>query len=190
MMQLSKKLRKAFVRTLIDMQPMGKPFSRMDAVAFSWLTGLDATHFVREQNPEFPDDKRHIKVNGCARSWNRSIDGYDETQAIKRAMRSAISSDLRDFLSAIEPAECTHCGSTEQLTVDHVAPPFNIIASEFVSEYGDKITLAHNENGVGNRFADADLEAAWIAFHASRAVYQVLCRSCNARKGARMEDAA
>ena len=31
--------------------------------------------------------------------------------------------------------------------------------------------------------ADPDQEARWIAFHASRAIYQVLCRSCNSAKG-------
>lgn len=39
--------------------------------------------------------------------------------------------------------------------------------------------------GCGDLIADIDLEAHWIAFHAARATYQLLCRSCNSRKGAR-----
>lgn len=187
-MQLSKKLRKAFTRVLIDSQVVGKPFSRGDMAAFRWLTGIDADSAVKTPNPEYPFDSRHVYVDGRSLSWNRAIEGYDDHQKLKRTMRSIIRQDLRDFLSAVEPQECSHCGAVDDLTADHADVPFDAIASDFISKYGP-IAVEHKANGVGDRFSDAGLEASWIAYHAANATYQVLCRSCNASKGKRQLEA-
>ena len=183
-MELSKKLRKAFTRTLIDMQPVGKPFSRADKAAFNWLVGVDAKSVTKVPNPEIPKDTRHIKVDGQSLSWNRAIDGYSEEQKLKCTMRSIISLDLRDFLDAVEPKECEKCGATDDLTADHEHISFDAIAEGFIREYGP-IEVEPKSNGVGDMFADIDVEAKWIAYHAALATYQVLCRSCNASKGKR-----
>lgn len=182
--RISKKRRKELTRALLDSQPLGQPFSRDALSAFNRLTGFNAAHVVRLPNPKFPRDTRHVAVNGRTESWGRAIDGYDDTQKLKRVMRRIISLDLRDFLSALEPCECEQCGATADLTVDHVDPPFDTIATDFIRNHGP-IAIEKRPDGVGYGFADLDMEAQWIADHAAHAVYQVLCRSCNASKGKR-----
>lgn len=185
---LSKKLRKTFTRALIDIQEIGKPFSKGDLAAFKCLVGIEAANVVKIPNPEFPQDTRHIKVDGKPFSWNRAIDGYDEIIYLKKAMRDIISLDLRDFLSAADPCECAFCGAVDDLTVDHAEIPFDTIASNFIERHGP-IELDQTSSRVSGKFADMDIEAEWIAYHATNATYQVLCRSCNARKGKSLEAA-
>ena len=182
-MELTKKLRKAFTRALIDIQAVGKPFSRGDLTVFNWLVGVDAANAVKMHNPEYPSDTRHVYVDGTSLSWNRAIDGYDDHQKLKRTLRNIIASDLRDFLDEAE-CECVLCGVTDDLTVDHVDPPFDDIAESFIATHGP-VHVAPKANGVGDCLTDINQEAAWIAYHAAQSTYQVLCRSCNASKGKR-----
>jgi hypothetical protein len=181
---LTKKLRKAFVRALIDSQTISKPFSKSDLAVFKCLVGVDASSVVKVPNPEYPQDTRHIKVDGESLSWVRAIDETDELVHLKKVMRNIIAPDLCDFLSAVEPSECACCGATEDLTADHADSPFDEIAVGFIDAKGP-IALTPKTSGVGHRFTDMQLEAEWIAYHAANAVYQVLCRSCNASKGKR-----
>jgi len=180
--RLSKKLRKAFSRALIDLQPVGKPFSQNDLAAFRCLVGIEAKQAVKIPNPEYPKDTRHIYVDGSPFSWVRAIEEYSDASYLKKIMRNIVSCDLRDFLSAVEPQECNCCGATDDLTVDHVDLPFDTIATQFIDQYGP-IQINEESSRVGGAFLDINLEAKWIAYHAANAVYQVLCRSCNARKG-------
>lgn len=182
---LTKKQRKAFARALIDLYPYGKSFSKKDAAVFWWLTGLEAANVVKMPNPEFPNDPRHVTLDGKATSWVRAIEGWSEEQSLKRTMRLIISKDLREYLSCQEPCECANCGATEDLTTDHADLPFDTIAENFIREFGP-VETDDKENGVGNKFVDLDLEAKWIAYHAANATYQILCRSCNASKGKRV----
>jgi hypothetical protein len=186
---LTKKQRKLFARALIDAQPLYKPFSKRDTEVFAWLVDEDIPDAVKVRNPEYPKDTRHIYVDGESFSWVGRIDEIDPVQKLKRIMRSIIAPDMREFLSDNYACECAFCGATNDLTVDHADLPFDTIASQFIRQHPN-ITLEKKDNGVGHRFACTNLEAEWIAFHASLAGdYQVLCRSCNASKG-KLEDAA
>lgn len=99
-------------------------------------------------------------------------------------MRDAIQADLDDAFDAIEPKECAICLATEDLTCDHTDLAFVDIANEWIATRGT-VVIKDGPHGVGSVIADIDLEADWIAFHASRATYQIACRSCNSQKGAR-----
>jgi len=187
-------------RAIIDRNQIDVPFPPGDVAEFADVTGTNVTFAVRRINPTFPKDPRHVHVIAYdwsePREWswvkaiNISRDRDPEEAARMRrhqheqkALRYAIARDLRDFLDAQDPAECVSCGPADDLTADHAGEPFVKIARAFMDEHGP-LELRETP-GMGATLASLDVEAAWIAFHASRATYEVLCRSCNSRKGAR-----
>ena len=185
----TKKSRLARCRALIDRQMFDQMFSEADLDEFYEITGAPVLAAVRTTNPTWPNDPRHVRVqilDGVWEelSWVDCINGCNSRSELKKVLRGEIGSDLVDFLSAIEPRECSRCKSTANLTVDHKDEPFDSIAEAFIATHG-QIEIAVGPSGSNDIIADRDLAAEWIQFHAGRAVYQVLCRSCNASKGKR-----
>lgn len=190
MIKPTKKWRLEKAREIIDRNKMNIPFSDQDTKEFAEACEQPITGAVRKINPQYPSDPRHLhtEIDGiwAARSWRKFIHPVPPIQQAKRIMRHVVGDDMRDFSGCVDPRECAWCGSTDDLTVDHVAPPFDDIASEYIEMFGlpefqEPATLMD----VVNCFADIDVEAQWVAFHASRACYQMLCRSCNSKKGKR-----
>jgi hypothetical protein len=184
----TKKWRYEKAREIIDRNRLNHPFNNQDLIDFSTICEKTITGAVRKINPQFPSDPRHLhtEVDGkwAARSWKKWIYPESPEATAKKAMRDCVREDLRDFLSCVDPQECVTCGSTNDLTVDHVFPPFDDIANKFINDFGlPKIIESTNHDIVFHEFESIDLEASWIAFHASMSCYQVLCRSCNSRKG-------
>jgi hypothetical protein len=101
---------------------------------------------------------------------------------LHKVLRDAVADDLRTYRSDNAAAGCRQCAGADDLTTDHVDPTFFDIAEDFIATELN-LPLASGATGRGAILADPDQEARWIAFHASRAVYQVLCRSCNSAKG-------
>jgi 5-methylcytosine-specific restriction endonuclease McrA len=187
-------------RLIIDRNQLDVPFSAEDVAEFADVTGTHIRFAVRRRNPAFPKDPRHVHViaydwtSPQEWSWVKAINisrDRDPEDALRmrrhqreqQALRYCIAKDLREFLDSQWPAECAACGSTDHLTADHAGTPFIHIAREFISLLGPIELL--DTPGMGATIADANMEATWIAFHASRASYSVLCRSCNSKKGAR-----
>ena len=190
MAKITKKWRLEKAREIIDRNIMNVPFNHNDTSEFAEVCEQPITGAVRKINPQYPTDPRHLhtEINGvwAARSWRQFIYPLSPLQKAKSIMRHVISEDLRDYASCAEPKECAICKSSEDITVDHVAPPFDDIAKEFISLYGvPEMQEPKTLLDVVNCFADVGVEARWIEFHASRACYQLLCRSCNSRKGKR-----
>ena len=187
-------------RALIDTQPMNVPFDDEALSAFSLLTGTALSMAIRRRNPAFPSDPRHVHVLAYGWdepqewSWRKAIDAAYardpaehrrtlQLQEQLRAMRFAVRSDMREFRDAAEPQECSGCGATEDLTCDHAGTPFIRIACDFMAQRG--LLPLKSQPGCGQVIASIDDESEWIAFHASRSSYELLCRSCNSAKGAR-----
>jgi hypothetical protein len=188
--KITKKWRMEKAREIIDRNFMHVPFGFDDLTEFSFVCGHEITGAVRKINPEFPNDHRHLhtEIDGvwAARSWRKLITPLSELQRAKTIMRAVIRTDIREYMESAEPQECAQCESVDDLTVDHVAPPFDYIAAAFIEENGiPEIHIPENPFNIIDRFECPDLEAKWIAFHASMACYQILCRSCNASKGKR-----
>ncbi len=186
--RITKKWRIEKAREIIDRNRIDVPFCESDTAEFAGVCEQPITGAVRKINPQYPKDPRHLhtEIGGVwdARSWKQFINPISMLQKTKLVMRHVIWEDLRDFASCAEPKECAICGSTEDITVDHVSPPFDHIATEFILANGlPEIKDPDSPLEVVNQFTDINLEAKWIAFHASMACYQLLCRSCNARKG-------
>lgn len=196
--KMTKKARKEAVRAIIDRNSHGVAFDGDDVANFRDLIDRDdIAGVMRVENPTFPGDPRFIRVDhGDGQwvpfSWNKAIDGWvaDSPPIVMRAMRHAIRDQMREFreegFNDLVPAECETCGALDDLTVDHVNPPFSAIVKQFTSEYGVP-ALKEGRDGEGRVIANADVEASWAAFHAHHADFQILCRSCNASKGARIK---
>lgn len=188
--RITKKWRKEQAQLIIDRNVLEVPFSSADASEFSEVCQHDIEGAVRKVNPQFPSDPRHLHMlvddQWQPYSWNKLISALTPEQEVKRVMRFAIRDDLADFRMSVDPQACEQCGSTEYLTTDHMLEPFDNIANDFIAESGlPKICKSPCANMVVSIFADMNQEADFIAYHASRATYQLLCRSCNSRKGKR-----
>lgn len=190
MKPLTKKARIEKARAIIDRNVLDLPFSAEDLAEFIEITGMKhITGAIRRVNPTYPNsDPRHVRVikDGVeeAQSWVNSIRGKKPNAHLQQALRIAINPCTKAFKETVKDQNCAHCGSDDYLQVDHVDPPFQAILEAFIEHKDGRIELKNEVNGIGWEMADMDVEAEWVAFHASRAKYQILCRSCNASKGA------
>jgi DNA-binding transcriptional regulator YdaS (Cro superfamily) len=195
--RLTKKSRKDRVRQIIDSYEFDVPFSQEHVDELSKLTGVCLTEVQRKFNEQYPSDPRHLRVRYCGIdaanddpmvddegltpfSWNKAISPPKALTEAKKVMRDAIKSDLKEFREAVDPA-CEACGATEDLCADHLYP-FDAIVDEFIEQHGMP-ELKDGPPGAGKVIADEAWHDAWVLFHTERAVYQLLCRSCNASKG-------
>lgn len=182
-------------RALIDSHGFDQVWSSAAVRELAALTGTPLRAVIKKRNAKFPNDLRHLHVLAYdwttpqQWSWNKAIEfeGRDEARIRRKqldALRDAVRADLADFLAAaVQACAGEGCRAMHDLTVDHVAPPFIEIAEAFLAERGP-LALVATDGGCDVIAEDAVL-AEWVAFHAARSTYQVLCRSCNARKGAR-----
>lgn len=120
-------------------------------------------------------------------SWfqlsNFKINTYKDN--LINAMRQAISSDTEKFRETAEMI-CIACGSTERLQVDHIYPPFKKIRDDFwdENEESPKVFANHEVyNCAVFRDEDIDYHNKWVEYHNKKAKYQILCSTCNQRKG-------
>ena len=183
---LTKKASMDMLRCRIDANVIGTPWVADDVDFFNLICGSSFHGVKRMHNPSYPSDPRHIhtcEFGGEWRefSWNKAINGEGK-RPLHKVLRDAVADDLRTYRSDNAAAGCQQCAGADDLTTDHVDPPFFDIAEEFIASERD-LPLSRGASGRGAILADLDQEARWIAFHASRAIYQVLCRSCNSAKG-------
>ena len=186
--KLTKKHRKARCGEIIKSYDVDTYFTKFDIDELNSLLGAQFQSAMRRINSTYPSDPAHLWVlydmgDWTPVSWNNLISPKSDRQKRHKAMRFSVASDIDDLRNTMG-AECENCGASENLQVDHLAPPFMQIADEFISDNG-MFEIINNDDGAGWVFLDQESEALWIAFHASRATYQVLCRSCNASKGAK-----
>lgn len=190
----------ARAREIIDTYAIGAPFSATDLAELADLTATEIRSAQRMLNPMFSADPRHLYVIAYdwtepqQWSWRSAIEDAhrkDPVEAIRQrqhqkrmaALRHAVSYDLRDFRLSVTNPSCAVCGNTEDLTTDHMEPTFIEIAMAFLKLHPS--FALRKVRGCCDLIQDMDLEAEWVTFHAGRATYQLLCRGCNSRKGAR-----
>lgn len=184
--KMTKATKVALVQALIDRNEYGVPFPDDDVVRLNELLGSDFKEVRREHNAHYPANKRHLSCDGRATSWRAYIYPQNERQWLHKAFRYAIWEETDHWLAEQEHKWCAECFSTDDLTTDHIDPPFSVIADRFIAMTG-VIPLEKSIYG-GWEFADEKQRAAWLAYHNAEANYQVLCRSCNSRKGARIAE--
>jgi hypothetical protein len=184
----SKKDRKAAVRELIDRYQFSYPFNAKDTETINKLTGWNFAGYKRVKNPVWRTDLRCLAhtTDGTTwevASWNKAIDNYGTFNNLLEALRLVVRPQMKDY-AAQNVSKCTTCSAEENLTVDHKAPPFTALVRKFMeANPGLMDTLGNDNNGVGWYIADATASAEWAQFHKATATYQILCRSCNSKKG-------
>ena len=186
---MTKTERKAAVRALIDAQRFDWPFSAYNVEQINRLTGWDFKGYKRVRNPTWKDDQRCLAhtVDGetwVIWSWNKAIDGNSGFNDMLEAMRLAVQPQMHKFATSSTNA-CVMCQSSEFLSVDHKDTPFIVLARNFVKRNPGLLNaIANDGTGEGWYIKDADVFDAWVDFHDEGATYQILCRSCNSKKGA------
>ncbi len=193
----------AEARAIIDSYPLNKPFAKKDVQRLTELSATPLFMATQRTNPLHPTAPRYVRVihekGGSEKDWSwpkaiqRAYSKHPElTQAKQRhakviaALRRAIQTDLDAFLHTQKNTACAHCGTSEKgkLTVDHLDPPFKVIADAFLSIHPAEQLFLIEVQGHSGFLASKFLEAEWRAFHKARAVLQILCRSHNSSKGA------
>ena len=182
--RITKKRRKELARELILSHDVGQQFSQPDSAHFSELCGYEF-EWVQRASPKLGSAPA-VHVSWPAGdytgswSWVRSIDGYDDRQNLLSAMRVASRSGT---FQSVAFNICVHCGSTDRLTVDHQSIPFSRIVELFINEHG-KPEIVNVD--FGWQLVDPK---QFLDYHDRLADYQVLCISCNAKKGVRTQQA-
>jgi len=132
------------------------------------------------RNPAYPLVKAVFQSGSektlCVRSKKQSLIGKE---ARRKAMRDAVSEEMAEF----KGKRCKVCGSTDDLTVDHIRP-FRDIADEF-EQTKQKWPKSFYKDTTRVRFyrEDEDWLREWQEFHRRKSEFQTLCRSCNSSKG-------
>tara|TARA_R100001440_G_scaffold16888_1_gene28624 strand:- start:4361 stop:4999 length:639 start_codon:yes stop_codon:yes gene_type:complete len=104
------------------------------------------------------------------------------------ACRSSISEDTYNYFLNNENRFCMKCGNDENIEVDHIYP-FKFIVDEFIKK--NKIQLEEikykKDFIFRDSFRDLDLKERFYNFHKLKAEYQYLCKTCNLKKGCKIE---
>lgn len=190
----------AEVRELIDRFSTGEIWPDDARQRLSDITNVDLRYVMKKENPEFPSDNRHIHViaydwtSPAQWSWRKAIDAayakdserYQLEKQFQKnlaVLRIAVREHMRAYRDQCDEQICANqsCRTIYDITVDHAGEPFISIASDFLKIRNIE---TYQKDGIGDVMADATVEAEWVEFHGKRAVYQLLCRSCNSSKGA------
>lgn len=177
---MTKAQRKQIIRELIGRYNFDQHFSDADCKCFGEICGYDF-EWVKRVSPK-KGSAMAVHVSWPAGdytgswSWVRSVDGYDDRQSVIKAMREASRSGT---FSGVTKDFCAQCRSTERLTVDHKSVSFSKIVELFIRNHGEP-DIEHFE--FGWKLVDP---GSFVDFHDGMADYQVLCVSCNAKKGTR-----
>ena len=188
---LTKIARTAVVRAIIDRTPIGAEMTPEDLATFNEMCGTSWPAAKHMRNPKYPDP-RHVhalKPEGWEQfSWNRAISPASRDK-VDKAMRAEVQDQADEYL-ANSGEECELADETcdDVLTADHSTRNggmmFKEIKQAFIAERGIP-ELKKGEAGGSDMIASIDVAAAWIAYHAQRVVWRVLCRSHNARLNSR-----
>lgn len=183
---------------IIDRNSIGVPFCQADLTEFSEAVGRHLLLACREVCPDYPSNRRHIMAWPADEeqvrpfSWRKEINlGNDEQRRdwyrLVAAMRKAIRGQRDEFWQAA-PRLCITCGEStaERLAVDHKWPPFSALMASFIAENGGADPEVKSLDYGGVELAGEDELKRWQAFHRGRAEFQILCTTCNSKKGARI----
>ena len=171
------------IRSILDCYALETVFAPNDTEELNDLTGWEFTHFKKVLNPRTPAETRCLAVSNDGVtyevwSWRKAIAPVDNKTP---ALRSAIQPQLDAFMKGWVPI-CISCGDTRDLTVDHRHVPFSLLATTFLLN-NPNLEITNDNSGTGWAIKDASMLELWQNFHSERATYQILCRSCNAKKG-------
>ncbi len=149
------------------------------------LINRNAIHmsFVAESGDYVP-----ISWKKCITPIVKSVADRNKERLIE-SMREAISPDTMAFKRGATQS-CKFCGSTSNLHTDHSDVSFKKISTDFLLVcVSSAISVPQIfECDLATcmprfRVEDAEFSRSWYEYHRSIAVYQILCQTCNLKKG-------
>ena len=187
---MKKKERHARAQEIIDNYSIGEEFTQKHLEEFEQFSGVSFDWIKRVPNKPNQAPARHLhcscpewKIRGGPFSWQQAVQRLTEDEYKKnvtnKAMRESLQFYQKDWLSRQEKV-CSFCGSTEHPQADHKDVSFLAIQKSFTEQVGEPEVYYDEE--LGWKLKN---EQSWIKYHNDIVTYQVLCRSCNASKGAR-----
>jgi len=190
--QKSKKIgsegwKRAAIKRIIDSYKPYELFKEIDVAEINKITGWNFVGYKKVTNIKYPLDHRCVAhtsdgVTWEIWSWNKAITGNLNSLNLSQAMRLAVSYQVQIFRAISLNQTCAICGCSGKLHVDHKSKPFSLIKNEFIEKH-PHIVHSIESRGHGWRIAWPELLVAWQTFHERNADYQMLCASCNLRKG-------
>lgn len=187
-MTIKAKLERA--REIIDEYELLEKFSQDHVHEIGFLTGTEIQNICRVRNPKTGKDDRYLVVkfkgeeeNHFGFSWAKRIRGKhgDKEYRAKEVFRNTVWHHLAQFKDASEQ-ECFLCGSTkDDMHVDHLWPPFQMIVSEWI-ELNGLPEIERSKSNCGHVFRFHDDEIGWQLHHYNSSAFLMLCSKCNTRK--------
>jgi hypothetical protein len=188
-LKMTKKQRKDRVRELLNEVPYLTPFNEIQVKRLNLLTGWTYSGYKKVMNPN-----KEFKMEPCIyvvdrkeiQSWLKAIDGYykenRELLRIKQALRMEIADTMKRLKQ--HATHCDICNGTKNLSVDHKSISFDHIAMTYINNTPD-IKIGCKPNNVGNYLLNDQQRQEWLLFHDTMIEndHQILCRSCNSKKG-------
>ena len=121
----------------------------------------------------------------CSRQTHTTCDELNE------AMRNAISYHMYEFKLSkgygdkLIDVKCVLCNSTENIQCDHIKP-FYRLKCNFLSDLKLQQPTEFDKNNFGScvfKLKNIDFQKQWVTYHNKHSSYQLLCRTCNIKKG-------
>ena len=156
--------------------------------------GIEYFYFVKglygkEQLRICRTDKSTIDCS-CIYSWiTQKNENIIYNTDLNNAMRYATRDQTSAFFEKQEfPLRCFICSSMDKCEIDHIIP-FHHIKSEFLKKIDkDKIPTQFEDDLRDTccrvfKQDDTDFKEKWKTHHQNMATFQVLCKTCNQKKG-------
>ena len=181
---MTKSAKTAIVRGLCAAYPTDVYFGFDDLMLLNETLGSDFRSVRKVVHPLYGDNN-HLEGDGEVFSWKQLISPKGPLHWVTTVMRQAIDLELRSILATHPDPHCCICGFTLDLTVDHKTTSFSEIASRFLAGYKTLPELEKDHTKATWVFKDPTVTARWLKYHNTMFDHQILCRSCNSKKGAR-----
>lgn len=116
-------------------------------------------------------------------SWTSCVTQKSQTYAtkLKQAFRIAIQDQISKFREKHHREVCGFCGSTDDLTVDHVIH-FVKLVDDFKNIHSATTPILVKNEFQQNCFQDISYETAFKKYHRQHAELRILCRQCNVNR--------
>lgn len=119
-------------------------------------------------------------------SWHACVH-EPKTATLSDAMRESITAQSRAWKRLQKgPHVCMTCGTDQNIQVDHSVTPFQDIMDAFMTlgyAAPEPAAWSYNRKTHAPRLPKGLFVQQWQKYHKEHALYQFLCKSCNARKG-------
>jgi len=120
-------------------------------------------------------------------SW-KVCAGCLKPNSLLSAMRHSISKQIIKYKKKNKSKLiCKYCSSKENIHVDHKYPSFKKISTDYIKSIKLKIPNRFGSDAKTYQHTftleDQEFKNEWNSYHKKHAIYQLLCETCNIKKG-------